>query len=48
MSKEARKILMNTTSCRAEARFYAAAKRRFWLVAAAVFGDELLDVARRR
>ncbi|KAH8043893.1 hypothetical protein JL722_14974 [Aureococcus anophagefferens] len=48
VSKEARKILMNTTSCRAEARFYAAAKRRFWLVAAAVFGDELLDVARTR
>jgi hypothetical protein len=27
---------------------HAAAKRRFWLVAAAVFGDEFLDAARRR
>ena len=44
VSRAARKILMNTTSCQAEVAFYTAVKARFWLVASAIFGDELLGV----
>ena len=43
VSKSARGILLNTSSCAQEARFYALAKRKFWLIAGRVFGTGLLD-----
>ena len=43
VSKSARAMLLNTPSCAQEARFYARAKRQFWLTAGRVFGTGLLD-----
>ena len=43
VSKSARGILLNTSSSAQEARFYALAKRKFWLIAGRVFGTGLLD-----
>lgn len=45
VSRTSREILLNTPSCAQEAKFYTLAKRRFWLTAAHVLGESLVEVA---